>query len=236
MLSSPPESQAFLTLVSDRPSGLRGSPLSKHWQIFVSAIFLISVPVFFEAPLVRYFPLLSLGLGFGLLAATFVLRRNPKLELAGDLLTGFAWTWLAGSIYWGWFRMDPILHLPVEAIALPVALVGLRYNWCRVGQAFYLGSLFGTVVTDLYFYIAGLIPAWQQLMLKPDNVAPILQAALVQMYTPWGLAWAMILVLVLLFMAGVGLIGRSKAWIAFSGAVLSTILVDGLFWLAAVLS
>jgi hypothetical protein len=234
VLSSPPESQAFLTLVSDRPSGLRTSPIFKHWQIFAAAVFLISVPVFFEAPLVRYFPWLSLALGLSMFAGTFVLRRNPRLNLAGDLLTGFTWTWIAGSIYWGWFRLDPTLHLPIEAIALPVALLGLRYNWCRVGQAFYLGSLFGTVVTDVYFYIAGLIPAWEQLMLKPDNVVPILQTALMQMYHPWGLAWTIILGLVLLFVGSVGLIGRSEVWVAFSGAVLSTILVDGLFWLAAV--
>lgn len=211
--------------------------MPQNWQVFAAAVFLVSVPVFFEAPLVRYLPEVSLVSTLLWLGAGLYLKRNPKLATWGELLVGFSWTWMAGSLYWGWLRMDPMLHLPVEAIALPIALFGLQRNWCRVGQSFYLGSLFGTIVTDLYFHLVGLIPAWKQIMLNPSESSLVLQSALTLVYTPWGLAWAAILTMVLLFVASLGLVGRHrKEWLAFSGAVLSTLLVDGLFWLAAVLA
>lgn len=244
MLSSPPESRVLLPLVepSSPLTQTRWSPTdrrsstSQNWQVFAAAVFLVSVPVFFEAPLVRYLPEVSLASTALWLGAGLYLQRNPKLALWGDLLVGFSWTWMAGSLYWGWLRMDPMLHLPVEAIALPIALVGLQRNWCRIGQSFYLGSLFGTIITDLYFHLVGLIPAWKQIMLNPSESALVLQSALSLVYTPWGLAWAAVLTMVLLFVGSMGLVGRKLEWLAFSGAVLSTLLVDGLFWLAAALA
>jgi hypothetical protein len=244
VLSSPPESRLLLPLVEPSSSlsqtrwssvGRRPS-IPQNWQIFAAAVFLVSVPVFFEAPLVRYLPEVSLVSTLLWFGAGLYLKRNPKLAIWGELLVGFSWTWMAGSLYWGWLRMDPMLHLPVEAIALPVALVGLQRNWCRIGQTFYLGSLFGTIVTDLYFHLVGLIPAWKQIMLNPAESGLVLRSALTLVYTPWGLAWAVILTMVLLFVASVGMVGRKVEWLAFSGAVLSTLLVDGLFWLAAVLA
>lgn len=240
MLSSPPSSRVLLPLVEPmvEPSPSRALVRSnpQNWQVFAAAVFLVSVPVFFEAPLVRYLPEASLASTLLWLGSGYYLQRNDKLALWGDLLVGFSWTWMAGSLYWGWLRMDPMLHLPVEAIALPMAIYGLKRNWCRVGQLFYLGSLFGTVVTDLYFHLVGLIPAWKQIMLNPADSALVLRSALTLVYTPWGLAWAAILTMVLLFVAAMALVGRKLEWLAFSGAVLSTLLVDGLFWLAAVLA
>lgn len=204
---------------------------------FGAAIFLVSVPVFIEAPLVRSLPLLSLGITLIWVWLSLVLMSRPTSYLWGDILLGFSWSWLAGSIYWGWLRWEPLLHLPVEAIGLPFAIVCLRRNWGKVGNFFYLGSLLGTVVTDIYFYIADLIPYWRQVVqVEPALVAPILRSALAQVYTPWGLSWAAVLVLVLLA-GGVFSLGvRQAHWWAFSGAVLSTILVDSLFWLAAALA
>jgi Protein of unknown function (DUF3120) len=205
--------------------------------MFLAAVFLVSVPVFLQAPLVRYMPWVSLlGTGFWV-ALSMRLWANPKTRVWGDLLTGFSWTWVAGSLYWGWYRFDPTLHLPIEAIALPIVLVGLRRGWCNVGNFFYLGSLLGTAITDLYFYWTDLMPAWRQLMrAEPTAVAPIFQAALAQMYTPWGFA-GLAGCLSLLIAAGFLTFRKgSLAGIAFSGAVLSTILVDGLFWVAAVLA
>jgi hypothetical protein len=205
--------------------------------VFLGAVVLVAVPVFFEAPLVRVIPWLSLGLTGGWVWLSIWLCATPKTQVWGELLTGFTWTWLAGALYWGWFRWDPALHLPLEAIALPMAIWGLSNNWCKIGNSFYLGSLFGTVVTDCYFYLTDLIPYWRQLMrAEPDQVPPIFRQAIVQMYTPWGLGWVATLALLLL---GVGLLALSQRklhWVALSGAVLSTILVDGLFWLAASLA
>lgn len=204
----------------------------------------------------------------GWLWLSWTLRRRPATAIWGDLLQGFTWSWLAGSIYWGWLRWEPLIHLPVEAIGLPFAL------WClwrgdgaspvspltkgeqakvtaensalsffsvdfllskeRVGNLFYLGSLFGTAVTDIYFYLTGLIPHWRQLMqVDPALATPIFQSAIAGVKTPWGAGWAFVLVAVLLSVGLLSLRSRELHWWAFGGAVLSTIFVDSLFWLAA---
>lgn len=165
---------------------------------------------------------------------SFALMSRTSTQLWGDLLLGFSWSWLAGSIYWGWLRWEPFLHLPVEAIALPFALWCLSRNWGKVGNYFYLGSLLGTALTDMYFYLVDLIPHWRQIMqVEPALALPIFQSALLQVQTPWGQGWALILTLVLLSVGIFPLRYRQLHWYAFSGAVLSTILVDCLFWLAA---
>jgi hypothetical protein len=190
--------------------------------------------VFIEAPLVRSLPWLSLAMTSGWVGLSFALMSRTSTYLWGDLLLGFSWSWLAGSVYWGWLRWEPLLHLPVEAIALPFALVCIKRGWGKVGNFFYLGSLLGTVLTDVYFYLVDLIPHWRQLMqVEPALALPILQSAVAQVQTPWGQGWALILALVLLTLGILPLRYRQLHWWAFSGAVLSTILVDSLFWLAA---
>ena len=67
----------------------------------------------------------------------------------------------------------------------------------------------------------------------PALASPILQKALEQVQTPWGQGWAFILALVLLTLGIWPLRKEQRHWWAFSGAVLSTILVDGLFLIAA---
>ncbi len=192
------------------------------------------MPVFVQAPLVRLLPLLSLFLTAGWVGLSFALLRRRRTEIWGDLLVGFSWSWLAGSIYWGWLRWEPAIHLPVEAICLPLALWCVAQNRCKVGSLFYLGSLFGTAVTDIYFYVVDLMPSWRQLMqVEPALATPILQNAIAQVQTPWGIVWAVVLVGVLLIVGTLPLRSRQLHWWAFSGAVLSTIFVDSLFWLAA---
>jgi len=67
-----------------------------------------------------------------------------------------------------------------------------------------------------------------------NSTSKILQNALIQVETPWGEAWAIILALVLL-LVGILSLGRvQRHWYAFGGAVLSTILVDSLFLFAAI--
>ncbi len=203
-------------------------------SVFLVSSFLVSVPVFVQAPLVREWPLVSLMVTGLWIIWGLNWMKQPKTAIWGDLLLGFSGSWLAGSIYWGWFRYEPLIHLPIEAIGLPFALWCLWRNWGIVGAWFYLGSLLGTTVTDAYFYVTDLIPYWRQLMqVSPDLVSPILQQAIAQVQTPWGISWAIVFVNVLL---ACGLWGLRKIhWDrgAFAGAVLSTILVDSLFWLAA---
>ncbi|WP_199313453.1 MULTISPECIES: DUF3120 domain-containing protein [Cyanophyceae] len=221
--------------VGDRISPSR---ISQSWRFFAASVFLVSVPVFFQAPLVRWSPWLSLTLTLAWLGLGQWLQSrpssNPSSKLWGDLLLGFAWTWLAGSIYWGWFRWEPLLHLPIEAVGLPFTLLCLAKQRGKVGNWFYLGSLFGTVMTDLYFYIANLIPHWRQLMqVEPSQAQSILQDAVAQIQTPWGVCWATFLIIILLVVGCLPIRSRQLHWRTFSGAVLSTLLVDGLFWLAA---
>ncbi len=214
------------------------TPLRTSWLVFLGAAFLVTVPVFFQAPLVRILPWLSLILTIGWVALAFYLYlTSEKTRIWGDLLFGFSWSWLAGSIYWGWLRFEPTLHLPVEAIGLPFACWCLYKGWGKIGNCFYLGSLLGTGITDLYFYITDVIPDWRDLMqVDPTLATPILQNALLKVQTIWGFSWALVLVNLLLAISFTALQKKQYEAIAFGGAVLSTILVDGLFWLVACLS
>ena len=204
------------------------------WLVFGAAAFLVSVPVFLQAPLVRLLPWVSLLLTGFWLYLGLILWFRPQTKIWGDLILGFTWSWLAGSIYWGWLRMEPLIHLPVESIGLPFALWCCWRGWGLIGHFFYLGSLVGTALTDVYFYITGLIPYWRKLMrVEPDLATPIFQESLVQVQTPWGISWAVILVSTLLALGLWSLQKKRYHWWAFAGALLSTILVDSLFWVAA---
>ena len=204
--------------------------------VLLTAVFLVSVPVFFQAPLVRHLPVVSLVGTIVWSWLSLYLCQRERTRVWGELLTGFTWTWLSGSLYWGWLRAEPLWHLPIEAVALPLALWGLKKNWCSVGIWFYLGSLFGTTVTDTYFYTVDLIPYWRQIMLAPEQANLIFHTALMQMNTTLGWTWAIGL-LSLLSVTGLGTFRiKTLPALAFSGAVVSTILVDGLFWVAALLA
>lgn len=199
------------------------------------------MPVFVQAPLVRFAPWVSLIATLGWLGVSLHLMSVPRWNIRGSLLYGFSLSWLAGSLYWGWLRAEPLLHMPVEAIALPIALWGLWRGFARIGNYFFLGSLFGTAITDLYIHTVGLLPHWRGVMLaqmsdRPLNAAQLLDSALTQMHSLEGIICAILLGCLLM---AVGLMGlhyasmasrrQSLAWWAFSGAVLSTLLVDGLF-------
>lgn len=213
---------------------IQATATRQHWLVLAAACFLVSVPVFVQAPLVRQLPLLSLVMTLGWLWLGLMLLKRQSTQVWGDLILGFSWSWLAGSIYWGWLRWEPLIHLPVEAIGLPFALWGLSRGWGKIGNLFYLGSLFGTALTDVYFYIANLIPHWRQVMrVDPELARPIFQNALAQVQTPWGISWVIALMGTLLIVGLWGLGKKQLGWWAFSGAVLSTILVDSLFWVAA---
>ncbi|MEB3358641.1 MAG: DUF3120 domain-containing protein [Synechococcales bacterium] len=204
---------------------------------FAAAAFLVSVPVFFQAPLVRALPWISLDGTLVWLGVALLLLSRPATARWGDLLIGFTWTWLAGSIYWGWLRWEPLLHLPVEAIGLPIVIWCLMRGYGKIGAWFYLGSLFGTAVTDLYCYVVRLIPYWRQVMqVDLSEAGIILKAALAEIWSLWGVACAGLLVLLLLWVGSLPLRSQHVHHWAFSGAVLSAILVDGLFIIAAAIA
>ena len=206
----------------------------RAWWVFGAASFLVSVPVFFQAPLVRLFPWVSLSLTLFWIVLGWWLYKRPQTSWWGDIILGFSWSWLAGSIYWGWMRWEPLIHIPVEAIGVPFAVWCLWRGWGKIGNYFYLGSLLGTAITDLYFYLTSLIPYWRKLMeVDPAFASPIFKSALAQMQTPWGISWAIVLVNLLLGVSFWSLQKKQLHWCAFGSAVLSTLVVDSLFWIAA---
>jgi hypothetical protein len=208
-----------------------------HWQFFAAAAGLVSLPVFVEAPLVRQWPTLTLVLTVFWVLLGYALYCQPRRQLWGELLFGFSLSWAAGAIYWGWWRWEPLWHLPIESLGLPIVLFLL---WQRIGLVtsfFYLGSLLGTAATDFYIYGAGLVEYWQQLMaVKPELAMPLVQGAIAKVQTFQGTAWA-ILIVSLLLSLGILCLGRKQNhWYAFSGAVLTTILVDSLFLVVATIT
>ncbi|WP_225887015.1 DUF3120 domain-containing protein [Nodosilinea nodulosa] len=207
-------------------------------QVFGAALGLVILPVFVQAPLVRYFPWVSLGMTLLWLGLGVWLMRRPAWQLWGDLIVGFGWIWLTGSLYWGWFRWEPVVHLPIEALGLPIALVCLMGGWGRVGSYFFLGSLLGTAVTDLYINWMHLFPTWRQLMaISPDTAPLVLRAASATLQTDVAACRAIVLVLFLLVATAIAVTtSRQLAWWAFGGAVFSTLIVDGLFFLTAALA
>jgi hypothetical protein len=71
------------------------------------------------------------------------------------------------------------------------------------------------------------------MQVDPTLAMPILQQAIAQVWTPWGTAWAVVLVNFLLAVGIIPLGTKQLHWYAFSGAVLTTIVVDSLFfWFA----
>lgn len=226
------ESSRLMDSLSLMGASVRVNP---RWLFLITAVFLVAVPVFFQAPLVRSLPWISLAMSGIWLVGGWWLMRQHATHLWGDLLIGFGWTWLAGSVYWGWFRWEPIIHLPIEAIALPIVLWGISQQRGLLGHYFYLGSLLGTALTDLYFYWVDLMPYWRGLMRVDLEYAPaILHQALLQLQNPTSVGRALVLLAILV---GVGVFPmmacRQLHWWVFSGAILSTILVDALFFLVA---
>ena len=81
------------------------------------------LPVFLQAPWVHFYPLSALLftfvlIGFGIVLGEFV---SGKWFSIGSLVIGVSGSWLGGCLFWGWLRMHPVLHLPVEAVAVPLA-------------------------------------------------------------------------------------------------------------------
>ncbi len=215
---------------------------SEHVQTWTASAFLVTVPVFFQAPLVRQAPWLSLILTVGWLAIAqhFLTDSEPENPSPGSLIWGFSLTWICGSIYWGWLRSQPLWHLPIEAIALPWAIWAIRTANSKylIGAWFYTGSLLGTAVTDLYFYLANLFPHWTAIIKQendPVAVQSIFQDAVSQVQTPWGMSLAVCIATVICLIGFKAMRSPDLHFWAFAGALLSTILVDIIFAISACL-
>lgn len=211
--------------------------LPNGWRLTAFAAFLTLGPVFLQAPLVRFAPMAAAFTTVPLLLGALVLafHRDPERQRLGMLLVGFTGSWLGGSLFWGWCRSYPFWHLPIEGFALPLALGGLRTRW-RMAAWFYLASLLGTAVTDGLIAANGLMPLWPQVVqAPPEAAATLLQGAARVLIHP--------LPLLTLALAGGWILQLARqlwegdeARRMAAAALASTVLVDGIFFGAALLA
>ena len=197
---------------------------------------MVVLPVFLQAPWVRLHPFSAVLFTGLLLAIGIVLNQtgSPNRAEIGQLLVGFSGSWLAGCLFWGWLRAHPILHLPVEAFALPLALGGLNGRW-RLASAFYLSSLIGTACTDLMMALTGVMKDWPAVVSAPFDQAPgLLHAAGLQLLNPAPLL-AVGLAAALILMVGRRLSQAGETWCMAGAVLVTTVWVDGLFLLTALL-
>lgn len=214
-----------------------------HRGVQIWAAALVVLPVFLQAPWVRLHPFSSCLFTAVLLALAIPLgwQQQTAQRASGSLLLGFSGSWLAGSLFWGWLRAHPSWHLPVEAIALPLALAGLGSRW-RLGCSFYLASLLGTAITDLAMALTGVMRFWPDVVQAPLAEAGfLLNAAATSLRHPLPL-------LVMLGLAGVILTlannmqsrsqrasMHSDCWAVAASVLVTTVMVDGLFLLMALI-
>ena len=204
---------------------------------------MVVLPVFLQAPWVRLHPSSAVVFTAVLVGTGVLLNRsgNSEREDLGALLVGFSGSWLAGCLFWGWLRAHPLVHLPIEAFALPLAVAGFRTRW-KLAAGFYLASLVGTACTDLMMAVTGVMHHWPVVVTAPlDEASTLLHQAGLSLLNPSSA--------IALLTAGAGLIliarrcstqaalgGENAALWSMVGVVLSTtVWVDGLFLAAALL-
>jgi hypothetical protein len=230
-----------LTPPSPASGALTWGPATQWWRARLasgSAVtltgLLVTLPVFVQAPWVRHAPFSAALFTVVLVATGLALAHHhrPAVKELGELLVGFSGSWLAGALFWGWARLHPLCHLPVEAFALPLAIGGLRSRW-RLACGLYLGSLLGTAATDAVIAATGLMPLWPQaLAAEANQAAELLQQAATTLLQPSPL--------LLISITAVALIQLSR-WLLRLGpvarvagaALATTLVVDGLFLAAA---
>ncbi len=213
-----------------------GLPLT-GWLLPGIATLLTVGPVFVQAPLVRWAPMVSALVTVPLLLLALAATRHPDPERQrlGVLLVGFAGSWLGGTLFWGWGREHPVLHLPIEAFALPLAIGGLRTRW-RIGAAFYLSSLLGTALTDAMIALTGLMPFWPPIVqAAPEPAVVLLQEAARSLLKPLSLL-ALALTSAWIGQLAWRLKAGDEAGRVAAATLASTVLVDGVFLGAALLA
>jgi hypothetical protein len=213
------------------------APIGRAMAPPVISGLLVTLPVFIQAPWVRHQPVSAAAFTAVLLVIALLLARSqdPQRRRAGELLVGFCGSWLAGSMFWGWARLHPVCHLPLEAFALPLALAGLNSRW-RLACGFYLGSLMGTAATDAAIALTGLMPLWPQaLAASPQQAAELLGLGAAAVLRPASL----------LVVGGLGgIVMQFSRWCWRHGdtgrvagaALAATLAVDGVFVLLSLLA
>jgi hypothetical protein len=221
-----------------------GSPLMRAERLPLSvplpllAAFLVAVPVFLQAPWVRSAPMAAAVFTVPLLTLGILLEQHggERMRPLGALLVGFCGSWLGGCLFWGWCRLHPLWHLPIEGFALPLAVAGLGGRW-RLTGAFYLASLLGTAATDAAMALTGVMGLWPGVLQASASEAPLLlhQAAAMVLQP---LPLATVLLSAMLILLGGRLLWHSgeEASRVAAAALLTTLAVDAIFLAAALLA
>ena len=203
---------------------------------------MVVLPVFLQAPWVRVHPFSATLFTAVLVAIGVVLNRSGNKHKAdfGALIVGFSGSWLAGCVFWGWLRAHPVLHLPVEAFALPIALAGFGTRW-RLASAFYLSSLVGTACTDLMMAVTGVMRFWPGVVTASLDTAPqLLHEAGLHLLHPLPITALVLAAGSILWVAQTlpkretALLNSSDTLSMSAAVLMTTLWVDGLFLLAAV--
>ena len=213
----------------------QATPHSRGWVLPLGGALLVALPVFLQAPWVRLAPFSAALFTAPLLMLALLLesRRHQQWQTLGALLVGFSGSWLGGCLFWGWFRLHPLWHLPIEAFALPLALGGLRGRW-RLAASFYLASLLGTACTDAVMAVTGVMGSWIGVLQAPIDQAPVLlQQAALRVLQPLALGVTLLTGTALTALCRCYWNHPDPAWRLGASAVATTLAVDGLFLAAA---
>ncbi len=217
--------------------------LSNPLSLRLWSSFFVILPIFVQAPWVRLEPISALCFTFVILLVAFVLNQkgSNKWFIVSSLLLGISGSWLGGCLFWGWLSPFPILHIPVEAVVLPIALIGLGTNW-KIGSSFYISSLFGTAVTDITIFLIGIMDQWRLVITADSENAPvILQKTSESLIQIKSLSIIVLVALILWFIskeildfATINTIS-GKALLVSSYVIQTTLIVDGIFIFLAIL-
>ena len=217
--------------------------LSRPISLRLWSSFFVILPIFLQAPWVRFEPVSALCFTFIILLGAYVLfkKRSKKWFIVSSLLLGVSGSWLGGCLFWGWLSPFPILHIPVEAVVLPLALIGLGTNW-KIGSSFYISSLFGTAVTDISIFLIGIMDQWREvIMADTDNAPRILQKTSENLLQIKSLSIIIFVALILWFISkeifdsATINTTNGKALLVSSYVIQTTLIVDGIFIFLAIL-
>ena len=217
--------------------------LSNPFTLRLWSSFFVILPIFLQAPWVRIEPVSALCFTFVILFAAFILSREQsnKWFIVGSLLLGVSGSWLGGCLFWGWLSPYPILHIPVEAVVLPLALIGLGTKW-KIGSSFYIASLFGTAVTDITIFLIGIMDQWKEVITADSDTAPlILQKTSENLIQIKSLSIIIFVAVILWFISkeilNSAIINSTngKALLVSSYVIQTTLIVDGIFVFLAII-
>ena len=204
---------------------------------------MVVLPVFVQAPWVHVFPFSAFLFSFIIFFLGFYLLQfcSDRWSYVGSLLVGVSWSWLGGCLFWGWLRAHPVWHLPVESIALPLALSLLETRW-KIGASFYLASLLGTAFTDLMIVLTGVMKFWPKVVDAPfAEASDILSFTASKLLTPLSLISILIAACLIIFMSN-WMTKQSRiknefcdAWLVSSAALTTTLWVDALFFMTTLI-